>query len=202
MTGQYINTSPQGDVAYATYTGVTSYFNYFGQECGYDDYFNAGSSGSGWARNGDTVPFNNATRLADVIARNPDCVVLGSPGNDTNNGVTGSAASSSADTALSTLRTALPDSLFIILGLGTLEGSSTSAAIDAALRSKAQEYGAWYIQPYGSGEVVNPSGAVTTTLTPADLNTYMSNDGQHPSQEGAMIIGKVVAKFVKACHPA
>jgi len=207
MTGEWGHTSPQGDEAYATYSGVHSYINYIAHSLGYDNWFNAGSSGSGYARNGDTVPYANSTRLADVIARNPETVIIGSAGNDLNNNVAASTVGSASDTVLSTLRAALPNALLITSSIGPSTQWTQGPAVDAALKTSSQTYGAWFVRPYYSatvanGQIYNPSGTLVSTLTPFDMSPYVSSDGLHLSQEGSMLHGKAFAPFMKACHPA
>lgn len=208
--GNFSLSSAQGSYHKATFTQLSSLWAYACQTIGYDNVVTSSAGSSGFTVSGDTVSYLNADRMAnDVIAYNPELVVIGTSFND----IAGNKSATSVKTAtisiISTIHAALPDAIIVVFGnpnapvLGALAPYIVSP-YNTALREAANTNQiAWFIDP-SVGRLYNPSGSVM--YSHGDLlsgrSSYVSSDDTHPTQAGAELFGKRIGEYLRRVHPA
>jgi len=184
-------TSIDGSKAYATYTNVSAYPHYIGQELGFDNVVNLGSAGSGVIKNGDTLPMSNLSRIGDAMSFHPDFLLIGTIGNDLDQA--GSSVQLAAESMLTIINNYGQSMPVAIFGL---PASIDTSSMNTRMKTAAAAKGAWYIDP--DGNLYDPTGALDETgLTPIDFNTHVSSDNMHLSQEGQRIYGLQVAEYIR-----
>ncbi len=195
-----------------TYTSVTSMVWTAAHACGYDNIINVGVGASGFLTVGESIAFSSPTRMQnDVIDHHPDTVFIGTPMNDMGGGKTPAQVQTAATTTLSTIRAALPNALFFILGCPTPpvlgDAATASAAVapyNAVLKTVAAADGnAWYLDP-ATGDLYNPSGVSVANQGNwiTGRESSISSDNLHPTQAGTRVFGLLLGDMLKLAHPA
>lgn len=154
---------------------------------GWPDLWRAGSGSTGY--------YFDGTRLAlvdryanDLIAQDPDVLILAYGINDRTTWLTDSAAVlAAATTVYNAVVAGLPDTEIIVVGPWSPKGEGFIpdglVAMDAALQELAEGHGWRYISPIQEGWITgNGTTAAPTGNGNADL--YITSDGSHPSDAG------------------
>jgi lysophospholipase L1-like esterase len=214
-TGNWSLSSSQGNQHKATYTQLSSLWAYACQSIGYDNVVTSSSGSSGFRVAGDTPAYSFTDRIdEDVIDHQPELVMVGTSFNDLSDGVSASVVAERATFTVDRIKAA-PDSAPIIVILGNPDAPIVRAMLGAsaetvvaeynnALRSVAKEQAVWFLNPW-YGTLYNPAGTLVYTDSNGGLlngnSQYVSSDGTHPTQQGAMIFGKKIAEFLRLAHP-
>ena len=166
-----------------------------GQMIGYDDVRQVALGGTGFVATGSfNSTYGDATRIADVVAANPEIVML----NATTNDVGQAGVQAAALAALQAYREALPDAFIIVTGLwggrdGTTSGKLASEnAVKAAFDQFADPLSLWIpTQTSPAGAWVTGTGTVDTPTASGNADRFAddADGGVHPTQGAFPTIG-------------
>jgi len=212
-TGNWsLSTSTNETAHHATYSQLSSMWGYVCQSLGYDNVVTSSAGSSGYTIVGDTTFYKSDARLDnDVIAHNPELVMVGTSFNDVkSDGSNVSAVESAANYTISKIKAECPDAIIFMLGnpkvpvIPAFLADGIVGPYNTMLKGVAADQSVWFYNPY-DGKLYNPSGALVYTdpnggLLNGRLN-YISSDDTHPTQEGAKEFGKLLSGFIRRAHP-
>ena len=177
---------------------------------GWSDPWNFSKGGTGWLNTGDAVlgPFYTyRQRLPQVLAKNPDVIVIGECINDT----TFSAAAITAEVTatLQAIRAGGSQALVIVWGSWSINKANlleTEDAVAAGVAAFIDPLKRTFFIP-GYRDAVQPwlTGTWNNSATPGANNQsyYMSNDNVHPPELGTTYIGFRLARAISdIAYPA
>ncbi len=176
-----------------------------GKLLGWADVRSASWGGSGYVATGAAAStFGSAVRVADVVAANPDLIVIPGSGND--NGLSGVPAAALA--AWVAYRAALPTVPIIVGGLFPGVGGPSAAtlatenALKATFDTWADPHSYWVpISTDPGGAWFAGTGRVSATNGSGNTDLYVGSDGIHPSQAGHDFYARQWARAITAIIP-
>jgi len=186
----------QGDSFTAGYgLGTTdmSYAGWVQKLTGWPDLWRCGSSGTGYVKDADRLALIDRWEN-DIVAQNPDRLILAHGINDTGTAPVDVAAA--AATIIDGVRAARPKIEIIVLGPWANRSpefvSANHRGIDTELQKVAEARGLRFISPMqelwitGNGYVGAENGS-------GNADIYISSDGLHPTAAGHEYLGRRLA---------
>lgn len=171
---------------------IGTYLRYAGAHIGasiaqsiglWDNLVINGIGGTGWITGGETA-WSSPSRVADFIAHQADFyLIIGSQ----NDGAASTTLENAVTSVINQLHEAVPHCK--IVGIGNVMGGSTSlsASIGAGYGAAADQSRVRYLDNQA------PYPWMSTTV---DDNWFVTNDGNHLSQEGQDLFAKIAAPYV------
>jgi len=185
--------------------GQGTWFKRFARMIGCNDDWDQAKGSTGYVAAGSSATFGDRVS-ADVVAYNPDRVIVFGGYNDTAGTLT--AIGNAAASVFSTLKTGLPNAQIIVIGCWAPTASPATSLqnIDATLRTTAAAAGLPFISPQ-TGAIYNAAGTLIQTdgpwITSANVSSYIyATDSTHPTDAGHAAVARRVYDAYCALLPA
>jgi len=157
-----------------------------GKLLGIRDVWMVAHPGTGFTTAGasDGTTYGDARRIADVVASNPDLVILNATGNDPSGTVRAPALA-----AMQAYRAALPGVPIIVGGIWPGSGgpSAERVAVEAEVKAAFDLWAdplSWWVAAAAPASWITGTGKSTAPVGDGNADVYVGSDGVHPTQAG------------------
>lgn len=180
-----------GDGAFRGFAAI------MGQRLGWRDIWPQSVGGTGYVNPGGNVTYRDRVQ-ADIIARNPDVVVVQGSVNDLGYGGLSNAQIGAEAAALyAAIKAGVPKALLVVLLPFPMYATSAFDALRDAIKTAATGVADVIVDPIAEGWF-SGTGKVGATTGIGNADRYRNADGVHPSTEGHAYIGMRLAAVISA----
>jgi len=171
-----------------------------GKLLGIRDVWMVAHPGTGFTTAGasDGTAYGDARRIADVVASNPDLVILAATGNDPSATVRAPALA-----AMQAYRAALPGVPIIVGGIWPGSGgpSAERVAVETEVKAAFDLWAdplSWWVAAAAPASWITGTGKSTAPIGDGNADVYVGSDGVHPTQAGHDYYGRRWAGAIRS----